>query len=275
VTVIKASLTTLIEVWQRRHEPESYDLVRTVRIAQDLEADPGSLDVFLALAFRVVQSTHEAAGWETPRGLQLPQCSRAAASIRESCSRLGDSVAAELHGSAGDVVLMGALGASQSLFGCWDVLPAQGEVLVRLGDRTTKPSLTVPLAQNGVQWAGVGELGDVLESMTNATELAGQPVRVPRPELYLAHAHGVPSDPDELNALIFCAAAYAVKTTGQWDAALALSKELGNGRTPVEIAMRLGVTDWLGLSVGPITRLSVTFKNLLGHSRQMSLLPLI
>jgi hypothetical protein len=28
--------------------------------------------------------------------------------------------------------------------------------------------------------------------------------------------------------------------------------------------MRLGITDWLGLSVGPITRLSVSFKGLFG-----------
>ena len=264
-------LTTLVELWQRRHEPESHDLLRALRVAEELERDPATPQVLLALAQRLVLDVHEAAGWSVPGNLFLPRCTSASASLRQTYTLAADHVLREVRNVREPVILMGLLGASQSAFGCWDALPTQGEVLVRVGDRRADSYENIPLNQHGVRWAGAGEHGRLLDLHTRSVALGDRKVLVPNPELLVARAHGLPSNPNDVNCLVFCAAAYAAATAGHWDQALELAGELGHGRAPIEIAMRFGITDWLGLSVGPITRLSVTLRGLVKPHRSAAL----
>jgi hypothetical protein len=264
---LTTDLATVLDVWHRRQEPESNDLVRAVRLAERFESDPESPQVLLALAYRLVSDVHEAAGWALSPQLKLSRGASAAASVRHSCTLLREKVASELRRVDGAVLLWGALGASQSLLGCWDALPAQGEVLVRLDQPDPNPFPGDPFGARGVRWAGTGELGEVLRQHARSTHLGDRQVLVPAPALYVALGNGVHPGGAEVAALVFCAAAKAVSEAGSWDAALGLAHSAGRGRAPVETAMLLGITDWLGLSVGPITRLSVAFSRLAGRRR--------
>lgn len=260
--------TALYEIWQRRHEPESNDLIQVLRLAGILESDTKAPQALLGLAFRLAHDVHEAAGWAIPAGVHLARCFSAATSVRQTALMLLEEVRPHLRRVEGPVALLGALGASQALFGCWDMLPAQGEILVRLGDGQADPVPNAPLSQHGVRWTGAGHLGEDLQEWTTPATLVDRQVLVPKPELLVARANGLDEESPDLAAVVFCAAAYLTAGAGTWAQALELSRDLGRARAPVETAMRLGITDWLGLSVGPITRLSVNVRGLLGGHRQ-------
>ena len=207
---------TLLEVWDRRHEPESHDLLRAVRLAERLEADPEAPQALLALAHRLVVDVHEAVGWQTPNGVKLARCASAAASIRHGCTLLLDEVRAELGRADKPVVLWGPLGASWVLFGCWDALPAHGEVLVRPDGRDLDLLPSNPFGQHGVRWAGTGDLGDVMANRTEPATLADRDILVPHPSLYVALVNGLQGDGSEIAGLVFLAAARAVTRANGW-----------------------------------------------------------
>jgi len=262
---VAPDVITAFEVWERRHEPESADLLRALRLAERLESDQDAPLALLSIAHRLVVDLHEAVGWRVPAGVRLSRCASVSASIRHGCSLLLERVRAELGRPDGTVILWGPLGASKALFGCWDALPAHGEVLVRVDDRDLDPLPSDPLGQHGVRWAGTGELGRVMAHRSVPTTIGERQVLVPSPGLYVALANPLRGDESGVAALVFCAAARAVATAGAWVETLELAHSLGRGRAPVETAMRLGITDWLGLSVGPVTRVSVALSRLVGR----------
>jgi len=272
VATAVSDLTTLVELWYRRQEPESYDHMAALNLASRLEADPEANPAVQGLAWRLAEEVHRAAGWSMPSTPKLPRCCSAAASVRHANTLLVEEVRSELRRENGRVVLLGALGASEALFHCWDALPGHGEVLVGLDRGDAKALPASALDQHGVRWAGPGDLGESLARHSRPQTLGGLAVYVPAPELLVARAQGLARSGNDLTALVFTAAAYATTQAGRWEEALHLAKRLGHGRSPVETAMQLGITDWLGLSVGPITRLSVGFRSLLHSHRNAALL---
>jgi len=265
MSVSITQLTTLVELWSRHSEPESYDVVRSVSLAQALETGPPSPPAVLALAYRLVQEVHNAVGWRLPENAAFSRCKSGLASVKHTCGLLIEEVCTQLASSEGKVALIGALGMSRSLFGYWDVLPAQGEVLVCLGDDRPDPRPSSPFSLRGVRRVGSGTLGDEALEQLRPAVINGYEVLVPSAELVSAGTNGQNLEPGDLESLVFCAAVYHAAQTDHWDRVLGLAEALGRGRAPVEAAMRLGITDWLGLSIGPITRLSVTLRDLLGR----------
>jgi len=265
--VTTTQLTTLVELWSRRSAPESYDIVRALNLAKELEAGSAVAPAVLSLAYRLVQDIHAAVGWQLPRSVGLPRCKSARASVRHTCSLLVEQVSSQLVSSDGEVALLGALGVSQSLFGCWDSLPAQGELLVRLDDDCVDHHPSSVFALRNVRWIGAGALPESARDHLRPAVLRDRTVFVPSPEMVAAQTDGSSPEPVDLEGLVFCAAAHQATHADRWGLVLDLAKELERGRTPVETAMKLGITDWLGLSIGPVARLSVTLRGFLGKTR--------
>jgi len=261
-------LTTLVELSQRRRAPQSADLQRGLHLARLFEADPTVPIAHRSLAWHVITDSHTAAGWPMPNGERFPSCCGAAASTKHGCALLVHDIAEQAHAVEGPVLLLGALAASRSVFGGWDVLPAAGAFLVPLdADTGDLPPATLYHRSVGVKWGAPGAHRELLLKHSIPVELAGVEVLVPTPELITARTAGCANDPAGLECLIFVNAAHASVLAGTWRRAVAIAPRLGPKNTPIETAIHLGVDGWLGLQVSAPRRAVIALRRLLSRGR--------
>lgn len=261
-------LTSLVDLSQRRHAPASADLQRGLHLARLFEADPSTPISFRSLAWHVIRESHAAAGWEMPDGERFPACCGAAASAKHACALLIHDIADHIATIQGPVIVLGALAASRSVFGDWNVIPATGAFLVPL-DATTAdlPAAALYRSSIGVKWGTSGRLRNLLVEHSTPAELAGLDVLIPSPELITARTAGCSDDPGKIECLIFLAAASESVRLGTWGDALAIAPHLGRHSTPLETAVRLKIDRWLGLKVPLPRRAYFALRRLLDKRR--------
>jgi len=261
-------LTTLVELSQRRRAPQSADLQRGLHLARLFEADPTVPIAHRSLAWHVITDSHAAAGWPMPDGERFPSCCGAAASAKHGCALLIHDIAEQAASVDGPVLLLGALGASRSVFGDWNILPAIGASLVPLdADSGDLPSAALYHRSAGVKWGSPGGRRGLLVKHSTAVDLAGVEIRIPTPELITARTAGCSNDMDSLECLIFVAAAHASALAERWGDAASIAPRLGPKNTPLETAMHLGIDRWLGLEISAPRRAVITLRRLLGRGR--------
>jgi hypothetical protein len=255
---------SLVELSQRRDAPASADLQRGLHLARLFEADPSVPLAFRSLAWHVITDSHAAAGWPMPEGERFPSCCGAAASSTHGCAMLIQDIAEQAAAVEGPVLLLGALAASRSIFGNWSILPASGAYLVPLAaDTGDLPPASLYHSSVGVKWGAAGDLRATFAKHSTAVELAGLEVRIPAPELITARTAGCAKQPDNLECLIFIAAAHAAVRAGSWPAALKIAPRLGPNNEPLDTVMRLGIDKWLGLGISVPRRAVLTLRRLL------------
>lgn len=252
-------MRTVIELWLRRREPESHDLIRAIRAANRLEAEPSTPPGVRALACRLIQDLHEAAGWDILPCAHLPRCEAASDEARTTSAAVVEAVQGALASVEGPVLLAGTLGAGRALFGAWDVLPKPSAELVLLSD-TPEGS---PTTTAGVPRTHAGPMASMLRQHSEPAELAGRPVLIPSPELAAARVAPQAETSAELDALIFCAAAHRAVVSQTWQKVLNLAAELGHGRAPEAAVVRLGLEEWLDLRVTRRARLASALRRVL------------
>jgi len=261
-------IMSLVELSQRRHEPASADLQRGLHHARVFEADPSTPIALRSLAWQVITESHEAAGWPMPDGERFPSCCGAAASTKHGCAMLINDISEQAIAIEGPVLLLGALAASRSIFGDWNILPTSGALLVPLeGKAGNRPQANFYQSTVGVKWGAPGDLGDVFKKFSTPTELAGQEVLIPNPPLIAARTSGCADKPGDLGCLIFTAAAYAAVKQDTWTDAVSIAPRLGPTNTPQAMAMRLGIDSWLGLNVSAPRRAVRALRRLFGPRR--------
>lgn len=244
-------LLTLVEIWARRDEPQTADLRRVLHAAKVLQDNPSSPTHLRAFAWRLVADTHRAAGWNLPPDVSLASCRAAADSLSHASSLLRAEVAAEVSDAGEAVLLLGGLADSQSVFGRWDLVPAEGAVLVAL-ERRQEVRLNpadLPIT-NGIHWGWAGSKHEIYQRNTMTANLDGTEVLVPRPELVAARVadHGVrPEDPA---ALVFCGAVFG----GDPDEIRQLATDLGRTSELAETAAMLRLDGYLGLETGGLQK---------------------
>ena len=244
-------------------EPETADLQRVVHAAEVLDGDPSSPTHLRAFAWRLVAGTHSAAGWDIPANANLSSCRAAADSLSHASSLLISDVAAQIHGIGSPVLLLGGLAESRSVFGRWDLLPANGAVLVSF-DRDVKVqagSTELPAA-SGVRWASPGDHRGLFEKHATPVTLNGDQVLVPRHELVAARIADRTLRPEDPAALIFCGAALAAITAGNWAVVMRIAKRFGRATAPIETAVQLGLDGALGLEIGRVRRSRIALRRL-------------
>jgi hypothetical protein len=261
-------VTSLVELSQRRDEPKSADLQRSLHLARTFEADPSTPIAFRSLTWHVITDSHAAAGWEMPDGERFPACCGAAASAQHGCALLIQDVAEQAESVSGPVLLLGALAASRSIFGDWNILPTSGAFLVPLtADSGDLPPASLYRSSVGVKWGAPGDLRNLFTKHSTAVELAGLEVLIPAPELITARTAGCAHEPASLECLIFLGAAHAAVHAGAWDDALRIAPQLGKHNKPLDTACRLGIDRWLGLGVSAPRRAYLALKRILGNNR--------
>ncbi len=261
-------IMSLVELSERRHEPASADLQRGLHHARAFEADPSTPIALRSLAWHVITESHTAAGWPMPDGERFPSCCGGAASAQHGCAMLMQDIAEQVATVEGPVLLLGALAASRSVFGDWNTLPAAGAYLVPLdGAASGRPPADVYRSPVGVKWGSPGDLRDVFVKHSTAAELAGIEVLIPTPELITARTAACANQPDNLECLIFTAAAHAAVKSGTWNQAVRIAPQLGPKNAPLETAMRLGIDRWLGLRVSAPRRAALALRRLLRPGR--------
>jgi len=259
---------SLVELSQRRHEPASADLQRGLHHARVFEADPSTPIALRSLAWHVITESHAAAGWEMPDGERFPACCGAAASAQHGCALLIQDVAEQAESVSGPVLLLGALAASRSIFGDWNILPTSGAFLVPLtADSGDLPPATLYRSSVGVKWGAPGDLRNLLTKHSTAVEFAGLEILIPNAELITARTASCAHEPASLECLIFLGAAYAAVLAGAWDDALEIAPQLGEHNAPLDTACRLGIDRWLGVRVSAPRRAYLALKRLLGNDR--------
>ena len=242
----------MVEIWARRDEPETADLRRVIHAANALQDDPSSPVHLRAFAWRLVVDTHRAAGWSLPTDVSFASCRAAADSLFHACSLLTAEVAAQLRGADGPSLLLGGLADSQSVFGRWDLVPADGAVLVALDRReeTYVDPADLPVT-NGVHWVGAGASHQLYRQLTTTATLETSEVLVPRPELVAARVANAGLRPDDPAALVFCGAAFV---TEDWDEVTRIAKGLGRAPALYEAAVALGLEQYLGVKAGGVQK---------------------
>lgn len=245
-------LQTIVEIWARKDEPETADLRRVLHAADVLEGEPSSPTHLRAFAWRLVVETHRAAGWDLPSDVSLASCRAAADSMSHACSLLVSDVAAQIHGVASPVLLLGGLADSWSVFGRWDLVPADGVVLVALSQRDEDHLGSVELpVTSGVRWASPGTHRELFEECTVPAAFNGDQVLVARPELVAARVADRSLGPEDRSALVFSGAAHVV---GDWNEVSRIAKRIGRATAPTEAAVALGLDSYLGLKTGRLQR---------------------
>lgn len=260
------TLTSLIELWADRENPDADAVRRATEIARALNAEPASPTALRALAWRVLTEINRAAGWPDPETEPMPLCSSAAASVRHTNSLLIDSVLREVRAIDGPVLVTGALGASRSLFGSWDALPASGAVVVvpatagsTAGD-SFNPGSTFRV--RGIRWARARNgMSDWLASWPTVN-LRDRTVVVPSPAMLTACAASEPHRPEDLETLVFCAAAFQAAREVSWTAVEEVAAALGQSEAPTDMALHLHLDRWLGIEVTSSRKLSHSLKRL-------------
>jgi hypothetical protein len=261
-------LTSLVELAHRRHEAAGADLQRGLHLARLFEADSSVPIAFRSLAWHVITASHESAGWPMPKGERFPACCGAAASTEHGCALLIQEIAEQVRAIDGPVLILGALAASKTLFGSWDVLPAAGAYLVPLnGDADHLPAASAYYSTPGIRWGSANGLRDIIDSATAPAQLAGREVLVPKAELITARTAGCSSNPTDIECLIFCNAAYAAIDAGNWGQARHIALNLGTKDAPLEAACRLNIERWLGLNISAARRGVFALKRLLNRHR--------
>jgi hypothetical protein len=163
------------------------------------------------------------------------------------------------------VLLLGALAASRSLFGRWDLVPANGALMISLDpdDGKGRPDGTDLSEVQSLRWAAPGRLGPIYETYARPVSLDGARVLVPQPELIAARStmrHLRPQDPQ---TLVFCGAALDAATRGRWAEVKQIAKILGRRGMPTEIAFTLGIDHRLGLKINRVRRARLAFRRFL------------
>ena len=256
-------LQTMVEIWARKDEPETVDLQRVLHAAEVLENDPSSPTHLRAFAWHLAVATHEAVGWDLPSDVSLASCRAAAASLSHSASLLIDEVTEQVHGIENPVLLLGAFGASRSVFGRWDVLPASGALLVSFDlEEEGQPDRPDLSEIHGIRWVAPGRLRKVYEKHASPSALNGDQVLVPRPELVAARSTFRPLRPEDPETLLFCGAALAAASSGHWPDVLRIATSLGHRNAPLEAAVQLGINDRLGLEVSTARRSMLALRRL-------------
>lgn len=240
----------MVDIWARKDEPETADLRRVLHAAEILEGDPSSPTHLRAFIWRLVVETHRAAGWDLPSDVSLASCRAAADSVSHACSLLKTDVSAQIHGIGSPVLLLGGLAESRSVFGRWDLAPADGAVLVSFDHREKGHlgSADLPIT-SGVRWASPGKYREVLEEYAVPASLNGDQVLVPRPELVVARVAKRDLQPEESAALVFSGAAHVVV---DWNEVNRIAKRIGRAAAPNEAALALGLESYLGLETGRV-----------------------
>ena len=245
----------MVELWVRRDEPQTADIRRALHSAEVLENDPSSPTHLRAFAWHLAVEMHKAVGWDLPTDLSLASCRAAAASLSHASSLLVADISEQVHGLTIPVLLLGAFAASRSVFGRWDLLPANGSLLVSLDlEEKGQPSATDLPATHGLHWASPGGLREMYEEHSSPVALNGDQVLVPDPELVVARSTSRGIGPEDPEALIFCGAAIAAANDSAWADVTHIAKALGHGDSPFEVAVQLGIDHRLGLEVGRARR---------------------
>jgi len=256
-------LQTMVEIWARKDEPETADLRRILHAAEVLENDPSGPIHLRAFAWHLAVETHTAVGWDLPSDVSLASCRAAAASVSHSASLLINEIAEQVHGIANPVLLLGAFGASRSVFGRWDLLPASGALLISFDlEEEGRPDRADVSEIHGIRWVAPGKLRKVFEKHASPTAFNGDQVLVPRPELVAARSTFRPLRPENPETLLFCGAALAAVSSGHWPDVLRIAKSLGHSYAPLEAAVQLGIDDRLGLEVSTARRSMLAFRRL-------------
>ncbi|MEE4272265.1 MAG: hypothetical protein V2I67_11350 [Thermoanaerobaculales bacterium] len=260
-------ITTMIELWSRKSAPQSADLQRALHIARRCHEEADTPLWMRSMAWHLVRDCHHAAGWEIPATDKLSQCRSAAASVQHSCSLILEDVAGQIDNVDGPVLVLGLLGATRSLFGSWNAVPANGCVLVALhDDNSNLPSSTAFNIHRGVIWADRGRYADLLEDCCTPAELSGRQVLVPAPEIIIARTRAKDLTSFDLGSLFFTAAAHRTATAGRWDHAEAAARTMNAATSPTELAIRLGIDQWLDLKIPAGKRLTLAVKRLFRRS---------
>ena len=257
-------LQTMVEIWVRKDEPETADLQRVLHAAQVLENDPSSPTHLRAFDWHLAVETHRAVGWDLPTDISLASCRAAADSLSHSASLLMEEIAEQIRGVESPVLLLGAFAGVRSVFGRWDLLQANGAILVSLDlEDKRRPAGTDLSKIHGIRWAAPGRLRNLYEKHASPVALNGGQVLVPRPELVAARSNLRPLRPEDPETLLFCGAAFVASSSGRWPNVLRISKFLGRGYEPLEAAVQLGIEDRLGLEVSTAQRALLALRRLL------------
>jgi hypothetical protein len=261
-------VTSLIELSRRRNAPQGADLQRGLHLARLFEADPSVPLAFRSLAWHVITDSHAAAGWPMPKGERFPSCCGAAASTAHGCAMLTQDIAEQAAAVEGPVILLGALAASRSIFGNWNIFPSTGAFLVPLdAEGGNLPPASLYNSSIGVKWGSAGDLRDIFIKHSTTEELAGVELLIPAPELIAARTAGCGKQPGNITCLIFMAAAHAAAGSGGWNKALKIAPRLGPQNTPLETVMRMGIDKWLGLDISAPRRAALAIRRLLRPGR--------
>ena len=245
-------LLTMVEIWARKEEPETADLRRVLHAAKVLDEDPSSPTHLRAFAWRLVVETHRAAGWSLPADVSLASCRAAGDSLSHACTLLITTVAEEIQGVDGRVLLLGGLADSRSVFGRWDLVPAEGVVLVALDGESNGHLASADLPPTrGIRWASPEQCRELVDEPARPATLNGLEVLVPRPEMVAARIAGRTPDPEDAAALVFCGAAFAAE---DWDDAIRIAKTLRRSSDLSATAVALGLEKYLGMESGGVRR---------------------
>ena len=264
VPVSTRLLHTMVEIWARKDEPESADLQRALRAARILENESQSPTHLRAFAWHLVVETHQSVGWDLPADSNFASCRAAAASLSHSASLLIDEIAEQVHGIESPVLLLGALSASRSVFGRWDLLPANGALLVPLDlDAEGRPDGADLPEVHSLRWAAPGKLREVYEKNSSPAALNGSSVLVPHPELVAARSAYHRLHPEDPETLLFCGAAHTAAVQDSWSKVNSLARALGHRAAPLEFAVSLGIDRRLGLEISRIRRANLALRRLL------------
>ncbi len=261
------TIQTTIELWHRRHAPEGPDVSRALHIARLFEEDSATPTFLRGIAWHLVREIHDAAGWDIPGNVNLSQCRGAAASLEHATALLHGDIATEVAKSGVPVVVLSPSSAGRAVFGRWDLVSAEGALLVPMVDPTEEDTYFEALpGHRGVRWGSAGSLFGLLEQKTGEVEMSGRTVRIPTPDFVAARTSDCSQDPSDVETVLFCGAAYAANKDGTWNDTPAMARRLDRKKSPYDTALELGITKWLGLPVSPLsglrTRVSRLFRSL-------------
>jgi hypothetical protein len=263
VSISIRHIQSMVEVWARKDEPQTADLQQALHTAKVLENDTSSATHLRAFAWHLVVETHNSVGWELPADVNLASCHAAAASLSHSASLLTNQIAEQVQGITGPVLLLGAFGASRSVFGRWDLLPASGALLVSFDiEEGGRPDGADLPEIHGIRWAAPGRLREVYEKHASPASLDGVTALVPHPELVAARSAFRPLQPEDPETLLFCGAALASAANGRWTEVNRIARALGHPYAPLEFAASLGIDQRLGLEVGRVRRSTLALRRL-------------
>jgi hypothetical protein len=249
-------LLEILDLWPRCLASDAEAGERAHQLAHLIGSDRATTVTLRSLAWHLVLVSHRSAGLEAPSGALLAPCASAAASAGHASQLVLDELLGQLPAREGRVLLLGPLAASRVLLGRWDVLPAQGAVLVALDRPSPAPSAATVATASGVRWAAPGPVGELAAASAHTDRVGAREVVLPSPELLAVLSARQALSAHELDTVVFCAAARATVAAGAWERALELAAALGTAETPTDAASRLGVDAWLGLKVPMLSRLS-------------------